>query len=153
MFLGGWRSRVPFLFDSSIYVNAFRVAGEAPVLLQRWEQKSPLWLSSVVLEELYAGADGASARILAKLERDFERSGRLLTPNHGDWTRAGKSLAKLGHKYGFEEIGKARLVNDALIATSAARLGITVITVNQRDFERLAEFCSLQWQKRGAGTS
>jgi len=139
---------VSFLFDSSIYVNAFRIGGEAPLLFQRWEQESPLWLSSVVLEELYAGADRAASRILAKLERDFELTGRILTPNRGDWTRAGKTLAKLGKKHGYEEIGQARLVNDALIATSAARHGITVITANRRDFERLAEFCSLRWETR-----
>jgi predicted nucleic acid-binding protein len=141
---------VPFLFDSSIYVNAFRKAGDASVLFQRWEQKSPLWLSSVVLEELYAGADAAGSRILTKLERDFELAGRILTPNHGDWTRAGKLLARLGKKHGYEQIGQARLVNDALIATSAARTGIAVITANRRDFERLAEFCSLQWQARAS---
>jgi predicted nucleic acid-binding protein len=137
---------LPFLFDSSIYVNAFRKDGDIGVLFQRWEQKSPLWLSSVVLEELYAGADTRGSRILAKLERDFELAGRVLTPNHGDWKRAGKVLASLGRKHGYEEIGQARLINDALIATSAARSGVTVITANQRDFARLAEFCSLQWQ-------
>jgi predicted nucleic acid-binding protein len=118
------------------------------MLLQRWEQKSPLWLSSVVLEELYAGADAAGTRILTKLEHDFELTGRILTPNHGDWTRAGKVLARLGKKHGYEQIGQARMANDALIATSAARIGITVITANQRDFARLAEFCPLQWQAR-----
>lgn len=144
--MGDWKTSLPFLFDSSIYVHAFRVAGEAAVLFQRWEQQSPLWFSSVVLEELYAGADRAASRTLAKLERDFELAGRILTPNHGDWTRAGKALAQLGRKYGYEEIGRARLVNDALIATSAARYGIKVITANHRDFERLAEFCSVKWQ-------
>jgi predicted nucleic acid-binding protein len=137
---------VPFLFDSSIYVNAFRVAGEATLLFQRWEQEAPLWLSSVVLEELYAGADQTASRILTKLEHDFEVAGRILTPTPGDWTRAGKLLAKLGKQYGYEEIGQARLVNDALIATSASRRGLTVITANHRDFARLAEFCSLRWQ-------
>jgi hypothetical protein len=38
------------------------------------------------------------------------------------------------------EIGQGRLTNDALIAMSAARLGITVITANARDFLRLAEY-------------
>jgi predicted nucleic acid-binding protein len=35
---------------------------------------------------------------------------------------------------------------DALIAMSAARLGITVITANVRDFMRLAEFRPFQWR-------
>jgi len=137
-----------FLFDSSIYVDAFRKAGDASILFQRWEQQSPLWISSVVLEELYAGADPAGSKILEKLEYDFEQVGRILTPNRGDWIRAGKALARLGRKYGYEQIGQARLVNDALIATSAARVGITVFTSNHRDFVRLAEFCQLKWQAR-----
>ena len=141
---------MPVLFDSSMYITALRVGGDAALLLQRLARESPLWLSSVVLEELYAGADDAGLRILTKLERDFEQANRLLTPNHGDWTRAGKLLASLGQKYGYEEIGLARLANDALIATSALRNGVTVIAANQRNFKRLAEFCLLQWQPRTA---
>jgi predicted nucleic acid-binding protein len=38
------------------------------------------------------------------------------------------------------------LTNDALIAMSAARAGITIITANARDFRRLAEFRSFHWQ-------
>jgi predicted nucleic acid-binding protein len=51
-------------------------------------------------------------------------------------------------KYGDERIGQTRLTNDALIAASAARSGITVITANARDFARLAEFCPLRWEVR-----
>jgi predicted nucleic acid-binding protein len=139
---------VPILFDSSIYITALRVGGDTAVLLQRWARESPLWLSSVVLEELYAGANPEDYRVLEKLERDFEKAKRMLVPNLGDWTYAGKVLARLAQKYGYERIGQARLTNDALIATSAARAGITVLTTNQRDFARLAEFCPLQWQAR-----
>lgn len=87
-------------------------------------------------------------RILERLERDFEKAGRMLVPNLTDWTYAGKILGRLGQKYGYERIGQARLTNDALIATSAARAGVTVLTTNQRDFARLAEFCPLKWQER-----
>jgi predicted nucleic acid-binding protein len=40
---------------------------------------------------------------------------------------------------------RGRLTNDALIAMSAGRLGITVITANARDFEKLAKFRPFQW--------
>ena len=40
--------------------------------------------------------------------------------------------------------GRGRLANDALIAMSAARRGATVITANERDFARLAEFRAFQ---------
>ena len=139
---------MPVLFDSSIYITALREGGTAALLLQRWARESPLWLSSVVLEELYAGANPSDYRILEKLERDFERAKRVLIPSLSDLTNAGKVLARVGQKYGFEQIGRARLTNDALIATNAARNGITVLTTNQRDFARLAEFCPLHWQTR-----
>ena len=54
-------------------------------------------------------------------------------------------LARVAAKYGYEQIGQARLTNDALIAISAARLGIMVLTANERDFRRLGEFARVQW--------
>ena len=133
------------LFDSSVYIGAFRGDRDAGLIFERWRRKTPIWVSSVVLEELYAGADAAGARLIGKLERDFERARRVLIPNLSDWTQAGRILAKVGAKYGFQRIGQGRLTNDALIAASAARCGIEVITGNARDFARIAEFCPLQW--------
>jgi predicted nucleic acid-binding protein len=139
---------VPVLFDSSIYIAALRSKNNSATVLERWIKGSRLWLSAVVLEELYAGSDASNRRVLEKLERDFEKANRLLTPNLGDWTLAGRILASVAQRHGFEKIGKARLTNDALIATSASRNGISVITTNARDFALLAEFCPLQWQTR-----
>jgi len=139
---------MPILFDASVYITALRTSPVSATVLQRWAKESPLWLSSVVLEELYAGANPADCRIVEKLERDFDKANRVLTPNLSDWTFAGKILAKVAERYGYEKIGRARLTNDALIATSAARYGITVITTNPRDFALLAVFCPLQWQTR-----
>ena len=100
----------------------------------------------MVLEELYAGVSSRDHRIVKKIEQEFERANRLLVPNQRDWTRAGQLLNRIANKYGYESIGRSRLTNDALIATSAARCGIEVITGNARDFARLAEFCPLQWR-------
>lgn len=142
---------MPVLFDSSIYITALRVGSDAALMLQRWAREAPLWLSSVVLEELFAGANPNDYPVLEKLERDFERARRVLIPNLSDWTQCGRVLARLAQKYGYEQTGRARLTNDALIATSAARSGITVLTANQRDFARLAEFCPVQWQTGSPG--
>jgi predicted nucleic acid-binding protein len=139
---------MPVLFDSSVYIAALRPGGDPDLVAQRWTLESPLWLSSVVLEELYAGSKPGDRRVLEKLERDFEKAGRLLVPNLGDWTSAGKTLAAIAQKYGYEKIGRARLTNDTLIATSAARRGIRVLTINARDYELLARFCPLQWEAR-----
>lgn len=139
---------MPVLFDSSVYIAALRPGGAPDLLAQRWTMESPLWLSSVVLEELYAGSKPGDRRVLEKLERDFEKAGRLFVPNLGDWTSAGKTLAAIAQKYGYEKIGRARLTNDTLIATSAARRGIRVLTINVRDYALLAHFCPLQWEAR-----
>jgi predicted nucleic acid-binding protein len=136
----------PTLFDSSVYITALRAGSFSDLVLQRWGKESPLWLSSVVLEELYAGATAADRRVVEKLERDFAKSNRVLVPNLSDWTSAGRILAAVARRHGYEKIGKARLTNDALIATSAARNGISVITTNPRDFALLGEFLPLQWQ-------
>ena len=55
-------------------------------------------------------------------------------------------LAKIAARYGFEQIGRARLTNDALVAMSAARRGFTLLTANHRDFARLAEFRAFRWE-------
>ncbi len=82
---------MPVLFDSSLYIRALR--GDGALMLQRWARETPLWLSAVVLEELYAGAKPGDHRILEKLERDFGRAGRILIPNLSDWSNAGRFCA------------------------------------------------------------
>jgi predicted nucleic acid-binding protein len=141
----------PVLFDTSVYIGALRRAGNAGLLFRRWTGDSPLWISSVVLEELYAGALPRDHAILEKLERDFERAKRILVPSLSDWTLAGKVLARLAQIYGYENIGRGRLTNDALLAISAGRLGITILTANPRDFARLAEFRPFSWQSVDVG--
>jgi predicted nucleic acid-binding protein len=136
----------PVLFDSSIYITALRTGDEAALTLKRLAANSPVWLSSVVLEELYAGVARRDRHVLERLERDFERAKRILVPNLNDWTQTGKVLARLAARYDYERIGQGRLTNDALIAMSAGRSGITVITANARDFTRLAEFRPFHWQ-------
>lgn len=134
------------LFDTSVYVAALRRGDEGVLAIRRLDSGSVVWLSAVVLEELYAGADERGRSAVEKLERDFDRAQRLLVPNLGDWTQAGRVLARLRAKYNYEQIGQGRLTNDALIAMSAGRLGIRVLTTNERDFRRLAEFSRFQWQ-------
>lgn len=136
----------PALFDSSIYISALRREDDAALTLRQLAVGAPLWLSAVVLEELYAGGGDRDRPAVERLERDFERAKRIVVPNLSDWTQAGRVLARLAAKYHYEQIGQGRLTNDALIAMSAGRLGIRVITANERDFIRLAEFSTFQWQ-------
>ena len=143
----------PVLFDSSIYILSLRMRDDAALNLRRMAGGGPIWLSSVVLEELSVGVAAQHRRVVERLERDFERIGRILVPNLSDWTQTGKILARLAEKYGYEQIGRGRLTNDALLAMSAGRLGITVITANARDFGKLAEFHRFQLRVNDPRTS
>lgn len=136
----------PVLFDTSVYIAALRQGATAVLQARNLAYGSPLWLSAVVLEELYAGADARGRKRLAKFERDFVKVNRLLVPEASEWSRTGAVLAQIGKKYGYERIGKARLTNDTLIGTSAARQGIVLLSVNERDFKLIAEFCPLLYR-------
>ena len=136
----------PVLFDSSIYITALRTRDDVALSLRRIAGGESVWLSSVVLEELYAGVSARNRHVVERLERDFGRAARILVPNLTDWTQTGKVLARLAAKYDYEQIRKGRLTNDALIAMSAARAGVRVITANERDFRKLAEFRVFQWE-------
>lgn len=136
----------PVLFDTSIYITSLRLRNEPALSLRRIAAGAPVWLSSVVLEEICAGVISRDRHVVERLERDFDRARRILVPNLTDWTQTGKVLALLAAKYDYEQIGKGRLTNDALIAMSAGRLGITVITANARDFKKLAEFRPFPWR-------
>lgn len=136
----------PVLFDSSVYISALRRGEEALVGLRRWSADSPVWLSAVVLAELYAGADRRARRAIDRLERDFTKARRILVPTLSDWSETGKVLARFGEEFDYDTIARGRLTNDALIAISAARQGITVVTANARDFARLARLRPILWQ-------
>src|SRR6267154_473900 len=127
----------PVLYDTSVYISALRQQNNALLASRRTGANILLWLSAVVLQELYAGGDDQARIAIEKLEHDFDRAKRILVPNLGDWTQAGRILSRLTTEYDYEQLGKARLTNDALIAMSAGRMGIRVITANERDFRRL----------------
>ncbi len=134
------------VFDTSIYIRALR-QGNTDILRQRQDEKLPLWLSSVVLEELYVGAsDKKSLKVLTKFEQEFEKINRLLIPNQTDWSIAGQILNKLGEKYGFDKVGKTRLTNDALLAMGIARNGFKLFTANAKDFQLIGEFREFEWE-------
>jgi predicted nucleic acid-binding protein len=140
----------PVVLDTSVYISALRSYGDDMMKLRRIASGAPVWLSAVVLEELYAGATGGSVRAVDKLERDFERARRILVPNSNDWALAGRVLARLASELGYQHIGRARLTNDALIAMSAARTGMTIITTNEKDFASLAKFRAFSWHVRNS---
>jgi predicted nucleic acid-binding protein len=73
----------PVMFDSSIYIATARIRPDAALELRRVAGGEPIWLSSVVLEELYAGASVKNRHIVERFKCDFGRAGRVLVANLG----------------------------------------------------------------------
>lgn len=133
------------LADTSVWITALRRQDPASVERQAGAE-SVLWLSAVVVEELYAGARGKDRNVVEAVEAGFTASGRILVPDLTEWKEAGLLLAAVGVHFGYEQIGRNRLTNDALLAVTACRRNLTLLTANPRDFGRLAQLLPLDWK-------
>jgi predicted nucleic acid-binding protein len=128
------------LLDTSIYIPFINKGISNPVL-DLGPDRSLLFMSAVVLEELYAGAqDPASIKLLDRLYDVFVSANRLVVPDGRDWQKTGKVIAQFERKYGFEGKFLTRITHDILIALCARRIGATVVTNNTKDFLRIREF-------------
>lgn len=132
--------QVKVIFDTSIYIP-FINQGIEYSAIELNIGKPIIYMSAVVIEELYAGAfANASIKLLDRMYDTFESLGRLAVPDTSDWQKAGKIIAKLCQKYGFEGKYLAKIANDVLMAISARQIGAIVVTKNVRDFLRIREF-------------
>jgi predicted nucleic acid-binding protein len=141
------------VFDTSVYISAIR-RGDAGVLdlrrasRTRAETSQPLWLSAVVFSELLIGAvDRTGRRRLVEMEKEFISVNRLLVPQQSDWRLSGEVLSLIGQQFGYKQVRRARMTNDALIAMSVARNGFVVLTKNSQDFEQIAKFRPFKWEQ------
>lgn len=91
--------------------------------------------------------DRKSEGFFKNLEKDFTGIGRLLTPSQSDWIETGKVLNSIGIKHGFEQIGKSRITNAALLAMTTRRSGLMLLTNNPGDFANIARFRKFNWRQ------
>jgi predicted nucleic acid-binding protein len=108
-------------------------------------------MSAIVVQEMTVGARGAAVvQFWQTLFQDYQKANRLLVPNGEDWWFAGKVLNSLFHlpgRRGQPSIGpdeQRRLVRDTLIARTAKRDGVTVITEDTDDFAKIQRFCAVK---------
>jgi predicted nucleic acid-binding protein len=101
------------------------------------------YLSSVVSGELYAGCvDDIGLELVRQFTRHVEKTGRIVTPTHPSWNRAGGLLAKIrrsGPQYASKAAG---FFHDILIVLSAVQIGATVYTADEGDFRLLRRYQS-----------
>lgn len=132
----------PCVLDTNLYIRATRSETSMRALEAFSTAFAPaLHLHSAVAMELLSGATSAALRrrTEASFIRPFERRGRVITPGHSAWKRAGAIIADLIAARRLSRDGFSRsFVNDCVIAASAHELGFVLVTENTRDFDLIA---------------
>jgi predicted nucleic acid-binding protein len=124
----------PQLFDTSALIPMVR--GEAyEELFLRSLRTGRARMSSVVMQELYAGARSrGDKRDLDEIHRWFTIQRYVVNPEHADWVHAGLMLARYQRLHGSVE--PKDHINDILIVLDAVRVGADLVTENGDDMER-----------------
>lgn len=132
----------PFVVDTNLYIQATRDPDANRALAAFFTRHTPrAYLHSVVAAELLAGA--VTKGLERKARRAFldplESVGRVFTPSHGTWKRAGEIVAELVRIRVITPGGFSRsFFNDCVIAASAREHGFVLVTANTTDFQRIA---------------
>jgi len=102
--------------------------------------RTHVFLATVVLQELWAGARAADQRAYAeRLYETARAAGRLLNPPAAAWILSGQTLRILDGRRGLRGARLRALRNDVLLAATAFVYGVAVMTEDRRDFARIAE--------------
>ena len=124
-----------YALDSNLFIDALRDPDSEARLLEFHERYAPAeYLSAIVALELRAGARSAAdaASVERHLFAPFERRGRVFAPSYATWKAAGAAVA---------ELRTAPLTrsfyNDILLAASCREHGVTLVTNNGADFQRI----------------
>lgn len=134
------------LFDTSVYISYKALLHLHP---------TPDYFSLVVYQERIAGADNGKEikLLLHEIERQ-DKTKKLLVPGIEEWTEAGKILfnqlrnqsqtspARKRPQLSHEK--KQSIIRDVLIAVSAKKKGVTVISDNE-DFALIRRYYNFQW--------
>lgn len=139
-----------YVLDTNLYIDATRRPEANRDLVAFLTRHTPrIFLHSVVAGELLAGATSRSLeqRTRRAFLAPLEAVGRVITPSHEAWKRAGAILAALVRTGVLSPGGFGRsFFNDCLIAASAREHGFVLITANTADFQRIASVESFPFQ-------
>lgn len=98
-------------------------------------------LSSIVVEELYAGAlDPKAIALIESYVGALERAGRIIAPNFQDWKEAGRLIARATRKEPGRKSKVQQMLNDILLALCARRIGADLFTFNREDFQMIRRY-------------
>jgi predicted nucleic acid-binding protein len=104
------------------------------------ERRVTVLLTTIVLQELWAGARTPEQRAYAEQVYHLaRRHRRLLTPPAAAWILSGQALRLLARRHRFSSTRLRSLRNDVLLAATALVHRAAVLTYDQRDFDRIAQ--------------
>lgn len=134
------------LFDTSVYIS---YKDRLPF------QPAPDYFSLVVFQELIAGAnDGKQIKSFINEIEEQRKANRLLVPGIEEWIEAGKILFNILRAQSQADPARQRprlshnqkqsIIRDVLIAVSAKKKGVTVISDNE-DFPLIQRYYKFEW--------
>jgi predicted nucleic acid-binding protein len=135
-----------FTYDTSVIISRRVVSLR--------ELSGSFRLATIVLMELMASArDDSQRKAYEDLFRAYQKESLLIVPNEDDWLLASKVLYWLTQSRRRTSAGKLhrldkgvsqRMALDALLATSARRYKVGVVTENWKDFKLIQRFCNVK---------
>jgi predicted nucleic acid-binding protein len=134
------------LYDTSVFITYKKQLQQHP---------PPGWHSSVVLAELLVGANGRSEiQLHRRSAADYDKRARLLIPDLEAWLLAGQILnqylsdrsraSRNRERPKLESGEKQSLIRDVLIAVSAKKQGVTVVSDNE-DFQIIRRYDNFKY--------
>lgn len=136
------------LLDTHVVIGFFRNPGQREEFELR-THRPLLFMSSIVALELFAGCrTPQQGKALESFLKPFEKAGRMVTPDHGSFREAGRVLTALGRE-GMGTAHRRFIVNDVLLAVTAAKSGAVLITANSKDFSLIEKHTPVRWMLPG----
>jgi predicted nucleic acid-binding protein len=134
------------LYDTSVYVSYKRFLDQRP---------DPDYTSLVVYQERIVSVNtGKEIKVLTNEIEQDRKANRLLVPGIEEWVEAGKILFNILREQSQSDPERRRprlgndkkqsIIRDALIAVSAKKRGVTVVSDNV-DFPLIQRHYNFQW--------
>lgn len=144
-FLGSGSRPAKLLYDTTVYVdilqNRFPIDGELMLrATEAWHSpvtESELAAACGLLDPVHPGTRQIVAQVAAIIER--RPPYRTITPDSEIRREAGILSGTLARLQGIGKDQRRRILNDALLFTSARKYGCTVLTRNVGDFDLLQQ--------------
>jgi predicted nucleic acid-binding protein len=124
------------ILDTNVYVSACRSEEARARFRTSFFPLLPVtFLAAVVAYELRVNAAGRpTQRLVQEFIGPMESRGRCVTPTFADWIEAAAIVTAIVERDRRWQSKLPALLNDALIALCARRIGATLLTYNAQDF-------------------